>query len=102
MKGLECLADIQNETCTGCGYIGIGIYPICVREVSKDALALLKAQPEVVRCKDCKHGERLFADYVSCQISEENESGCHVTHRPDFFCADGFAKDINVPDKEGR
>ena len=43
----------------------------------------------VVRCKDCKHGNQLFADYVSCEISEENESGCHASHKPDWFCADG-------------
>ena len=43
----------------------------------------------LVRCKDCKHGDMLCADYVSCIISEENESGCHVSHKPDWFCADG-------------
>ena len=48
---------------------------------------------KVVRCKDCIHGKQLFADYVSCGISEENESGCHVSHKPDWFCADGERKE---------
>ena len=85
MKGLECLADIQNETCTGCGYIGIGIYPICVREVSKDALALLKSQPEVVRCKGCIFGEQINDRYICT-----NAGHCQSkSNAPDWFCADG-------------
>lgn len=57
---------------------------------------------ELVRCKDCEHGDILCADYVSCLISDENESGCHVSHNENWFCADGVAKDINVHNKEGR
>ena len=44
---------------------------------------------ELVRCKDCRHGYKLCADYISCEISEENESGCHASHKPEWFCADG-------------
>ena len=44
---------------------------------------------ELVRCKDCKHGYQLCDDYISCEISEENESGCHASHKPDWFCAYG-------------
>lgn len=44
---------------------------------------------ELVRCKDCKHGEQLFIDYISCQLSDENESGCYASHKSDWFCADG-------------
>ena len=53
-----------------------------------DAVAYL-ALKSIVRCKDCIHGKQLFHDYVSCEISEENEAGCHVSHKPDWFCADG-------------
>ena len=56
-----------------------------------DAIAYL-ALNGIVRCKDCIHGEQLFSDYVSCEISEENESGCHTSHKPDFYCADGIRK----------
>ena len=48
----------------------------------------------VVRCKDCRHG-----------IGDENAFICglkQLTAGMDWYCADGVAKDINVPDKEGR
>lgn len=44
---------------------------------------------KVVRCKDCKYGTQLYVDYISCELSEENESGCHMSHKSDWFCADG-------------
>lgn len=62
--------------------------------------AAAKSRVKVIRCKDCKYGDQLCDDYISCEISEENESGCHLSHKSDWFCADGVAKDINVPDKE--
>ena len=70
-------------------------YIIKVDEDKKDIMGncpLVEKPQELVRCKDCKHGKQLFEDYVSCQISEENESGCHVSHKPDWFCADGERK----------
>ena len=63
---------------------------------------VIAEQPKIVRCKDCIYGKQLFPDYISCEISEENESGCHASHKPDWFCADGVAKDINVLGNEGR
>ena len=54
-------------------------------------------EQELIRCKDCKHGELLFADYVSCQISDENESGCHASHKPEWFCADGERREFVKP-----
>ena len=51
----------------------------------------------VVRCRDCRHRD-----------PEDKKCDCGHTiqwqlPRPDdWFCADGVAKDINVPDKEGR
>ena len=53
---------------------------------------------ELVRCKDCMH-------YRYYGLSEETVSECKIDHaeNPDgnWFCADGIAKDINVPGKEG-
>ena len=49
-----------------------------------NALSLLKEQPEIVRCKDCKYGEPMckpWEDIVCTQI--------RATHCPDWFCADG-------------
>lgn len=46
-------------------------------KVMKDALALLKEQKDIVRCKDCIHTEH-------CEIY----AGWDGKH-PDWFCADG-------------
>lgn len=51
---------------------------------------------QVVRCKDCDNKECWGrAGDVVCGIDG-------TPHRPDWFCAYGVAKDINVPDKERR
>ena len=50
---------------------------------------------EVVRCKDCMHGEP-WGVLIGCGTTK----GFGITHNPDWFCADGVAK--NAPDKEGR
>ena len=57
-----------------------------------DALALLKEQEAVVRCKDCKHGKpHPCAEYVTCF----DEYSCLYgnTRAADWFCADGVKKD---------
>lgn len=73
-------------------------HPACTSEgveldMFREVLALLKEQEAVVKCKDCKYGHQLCADYISCEISEESESGCHLSHKPEWFCADGRKKD---------
>lgn len=40
--GLKCLADVHDGNCAGCGYSEIAIYPVCVRQVSKDALSVIE------------------------------------------------------------
>ena len=52
----------------------------------------LKEQ-ELVRCKDCKHIEISPSGLMKCN---------NVFRSPDWYCADGVAKDINVPGKDGR
>lgn len=55
-----------------------------VKETAKAVLALLKEQPEIVRCRDCKHW------------SPEHEGLCpynDIFTVPDWFCADGERKD---------
>ena len=55
-----------------------------------------EGRSSIVRCKDCDNKECWGrAGDVVCGIDG-------TPHRPDWFCADGVAKDINVPDKEGR
>ena len=48
---------------------------------------------ELVRCKDCKYLANMYK--CPCFYSKEKQPD-------DWFCADGIAKDINVPGKEGR
>ena len=57
-------------------------------EARCDIVAVLKEQPEVIRCKDCRFcptdiDARQYNDkrYVFCDKGE--------WHREDFFCADG-------------
>ena len=52
---------------------------------------LLKEQPEIVRCKDCKHLEHIYT------LDELNGKKCYVCRKhsftglreEDWFCADG-------------
>ena len=58
-------------------------------EIIDDAIALLKSQPQIVRCKDCKH-------YRYYGLSSDTVSECTIDHcYPDseWFCADGERKD---------
>jgi hypothetical protein len=84
-KALEmCIEDIE---CNDCPYeeecFAANDEPYAV-PMMRDALELLKEQPEIVRCKDCKHGEKWNAVYA-CGKSR----GFGTTHEPDWFCADG-------------
>lgn len=58
IKGLETCAGTNNDgdDCTAdclleCPYKG----SLCIDRLMYDALAMLKEQPEIVRCKDCVH-----------------------------------------------
>ena len=123
IKGLEyCIThyNCRDNRKPDCPYLDLcePIKDATGNTLMRDALVLLKEQEQamkekdgtisnlivqikeisqcyerVVRCKDCKHGKQLFQDYVLCQISEENESGCLASHKPDWFCADGERKE---------
>ena len=81
IKGLECC--MPEHICRGCPYQEKGECEDGVKSI-EDAIALLKEQPEIIRCKDCKHG----ADTV---INGEYlfKTCGGVNHEPDWFCADG-------------
>ena len=57
----------------------------------------------VVRCKDCRflidHYGFMNDGYCANMI---DKYGVKFKPDKDWFCADGVAKDINVPDKKGR
>ena len=78
IKALECLKS--GTYCECCDYKP---YDDCVKRVATDALALLKEQPDVVRCRDC-------IDYMklTCQCNWP----IYVEH-DEFFCADGERKE---------
>lgn len=76
----SCLAD-QSHGATM-------VYSIMTR--IKQAIALLKEQPKIVRCKDCKYSPsngamtELLPSYLACKS---------VPRMEDYFCADGEPKD---------
>ena len=43
---------------------------------------------ELVRCKNCKYGEP-WGVLIGCGTTK----GFGITHKPDWFCADGVRKD---------
>lgn len=87
LKGLQCIIN-GTVRCASCGYAidKHGHYG-CQQECAIDALALLKEQPDIVRCKDC-----FYADDFDCPAPLptgylcQKEHGCHTG---DWFCADG-------------
>lgn len=57
-----------------------------VQEIAKAALALMEEQPEIVKCKNCKHGEPCNEDIYCTKDIGTIESS---VHKPEWFCADG-------------
>lgn len=81
----QCCMESPDEHCPYEEWLGEyeDSFYECTSLLAKDALELLKSQPEVVRCKDCK--------YYDCF------NGCMSWHdvnssNPDWFCADGERK----------
>lgn len=59
IKGLGCLAgeyDMEDNKCAGCGYRDCATFAICIGEIARDALSLLKAQePRVMTLEELKN-----------------------------------------------
>ena len=99
IKGLErCLiCDISviapeeaQNAYRECEYT-IGLY--CgEKKLLREALALLKEQPDIVMCKDCKHAT-MTSDGKMCKYCEMDTDDFgdrrDVYHDADWFCADG-------------
>jgi hypothetical protein len=81
---LKLCLDGSNG-CVGCQHIK---HVACKHYLMADALALLKEQEAVVRCKDCKYGEP-WGVLIGCGTSK----GFGITHKPDWYCADGERKE---------
>ena len=53
INGLECCSKGDCADCDNCTYRGVKTDVPCESTLMRNALALLKAQEVVVRCKDC-------------------------------------------------
>lgn len=78
IKGLECCKSVE-EYCVNCPYNE----EVCTTTLSADALALLKEQTEIVRCKDCAK-----------QCTDNCLLYWNDINTPDnWYCADGVKRD---------
>lgn len=65
-----------------------------------DAIFLLKEQPEIVRCKDCKHFQSGMdingRPFTRCNGRDENNRifKSYGNTEPDWFCADVERKEV--------
>lgn len=92
VKGLyqHCEGSMFDR-CGECPYYAVdedGFF--CRDEMLNEALALLKEQDEIVRCKDCKHRTRRICNNIEfweCNHIRYELAKCGVTD--DWFCADG-------------
>ena len=82
IKGLSqhCEGSMFDR-CGECPYYEVADKPFNCRDaILMDVLALLKEQPEIVRCKNCK----FWLDSVRCPLHSEG-----VFTDGNWFCADG-------------
>ena len=92
IKGLECCASMNGSACRECPYssecvVGEASYQTGTAHLAADALALLKEQEAVVRCKDCKNR---FDGCCYNRKSDRTNFGVFVAD--DWFCGDGERK----------
>ena len=90
IEALNCRAYDDDFPCSICAYYRPDEKPVAkcdYRGLMDDAIALLKEQPEIIRCYACKHGEKTNDVYL-CGKSR----GFGLAHEPDWFCADGEMK----------
>ena len=77
----EALDDAENNG---------NIYAQIRRPVVFDTLVLLKEQPEIVRCGECKYNsgrcQGLYIQFVTCYRTG-------IPHKENWFCADGERRD---------
>lgn len=71
------------EICEGREFRAIKEPEYCMGQMISDTIALLKEQPEVVRCKHCTHTEH-------CEIYRGFDG-----KNLDWFCADGERREEN-------
>ena len=90
IKGLEKCKRCECDDCTEKGASQAPWDCPAYEDFVDRGLALLKEQPEIVRCKDCKHGELCNEGDVFCTKDIGTIESC--VHKPEWFCADGERK----------
>ena len=70
------------DACRDCSKYRGEYTPDCMEQLLTDALKLLKEQPEIVRCKNCKW----FSEKGFCK---HPDGGAGNIRPADWFCADG-------------
>jgi hypothetical protein len=100
IKGLElCTADIpiengihKDDMCQKCPYHNKK-YAYCFEKnkLMQDALALLKEQETIVRCKDCKYAHMTYdGECKYCDMFTDDDGRYVECYYPgDWYCADG-------------
>lgn len=58
-----------------------------------NALKLLKDQPDIVRCEDCRFGKRHNVNVIKCMMRHDFCTPEPQYHILSFFCADGELKE---------
>lgn len=90
IKGIECSLNHHTEICEECPYYDLFKQEKhCGRQLKLDAIALLKEQPDIVYCKDCKHYIHLRTDPGYCA----RDGSRWIFRDLDWFCAGGERKD---------
>ena len=87
-RSVETAFDVWLDEYTGCSWFKEDK----VRQAKEDALALIKGQTQIVRCKDCKHGQYEEWDNGECVDKTVYCDGYGI-HKPDWFCADWERKE---------
>lgn len=102
LKGLECCIASWCEACAkDCPYreTCYKTEPMNVmKPVMVDALELLKEQPQIVRCKDCKH-RPTYPEAYGANVNGEWCYWCELHgawKHDDWFCADGEVKQDGI------
>ena len=89
----RCICHMP-DACKDCSHCGHGGVIECMEELLSDALTLLKEQPELVRCKDCKFGggcqNAKGMEMIAC--FNDDVFLAPEIHEPDWYCADGERK----------
>lgn len=102
IDGLERCDELSGRKCGGCPYdyfceeMDFWVLKADALEAIKkqqEEIESLRKQPQIVRCRDCKHvclcdATEMMPDipvYAKCTLTDE-------THDTDWYCADGERK----------